>query len=113
MTFFSGTGNADLIGGGQANFFAASSGNSTMSAGNGVGNVYEFIDGTAGGANVITDFTPYDGLYLSGYGGTMSDAIASEVVNNGSLDMTLTDGTRIVFDNISNAADLNGKIHLI
>ncbi len=111
ITFFAGTGNTDMIGGSGSNFYAASTGNSTMSGG--VGNVYEIIDGHAGGTEVITDFTPYDALYLSGYGTGSGDGIRSEVENNGTLDMLLSDGTQIQFDNISNPSQLDGLIHNI
>ncbi len=111
VVFFAGTGNADLIGGSGSNFYAASSGNSTLSGG--VGNVYEFIDGHAGATDIITDFGPYDSLYLSGYGLGENDGIVSEVTTSGVLNLTLTDGTRIVFQNLSSAAGLDGKIHHI
>jgi hypothetical protein len=111
ITFFAGTGNTDMIGGSGSNFYAASSGNSTMSGG--TGNVYEIINGHAGGTEVITDFTPYDGLYLSGYGTGQNDGIRSEIENKGTLDMVLSDGTQIQFDNISNPNQLDGLIHNI
>ncbi len=111
MIFFAGTGDADMIGGSGSNFYAASSGNSTMDGG--LGNVYEFINGYAGGTDVITDFTQFDSLYLSNYGTAPGDGIRSEIENNGTLDMTLSDGTQIQFDNISNPDQLDGHIYNI
>jgi hypothetical protein len=108
LTFFAGTGDSDLIGGAGANFFGASTGYTTMTGG--IGNVYEFINGHAGATNTITDFSTFDSLYLSNFGLGAGDGIVSEIENNGTLDMTLTDGTQIVFDNISSAAEISGDI---
>lgn len=106
--YFSGTGNADLIGGQGSDFFCASTGNSTMSGG--TGNVYEFINGHAGATDIIKDFGGSDSLYLAGFGTAAGDGIRSEVENNDSLTMMLGDGTQIVFQNISSAAQLTGHI---
>jgi Ca2+-binding RTX toxin-like protein len=108
LTFFAGTGDSDLIGGAGSNFFAASTGFTTMSGG--LGNIYEFINGHAGATNVITDFNSYDGLYLANFGLGSGDGIQSEIENNGTLDMQLSDGTQIVFDNITSAAEISGDI---
>ena len=108
--FFSGTGAIDMIGAtGVANFFAANVGSSTMSGGS--GNVYDFIDQHSGNTNLITDFHPNDLLYLTNFGLAPDDGIANEVVANGTLHMTLTDGTLIIFQNISSAAQIAGQIY--
>ena len=109
VIFYAGVGATDMIGSPNApNFYAASTGPSTMSGG--IGNLYEFIDHHAGSNNLITDFTSSDGLYLSGFGSGAQDGIVSETIVNGMLNMKLNDGTTIVFQNISNTAQLNGHI---
>ncbi len=111
VVFFGGSGNSDFIGGQASNFFAVSTGNATLSGGS--GNLYEFIDGHAGGTYVISDFHSDDFLYLSGYGTKLDSGIATEFVNNGTLEMNLSDGTLIIFQNLNNANELNGHIHNI
>ena len=111
VLFFGGAGNSDFIGGKGTNFFCASTGDATMTGG--AGNVYEFIDGHAGGKYVISDFTSNSYLYLSGYGTKPENGIETQIVNNGTLDVTLSDGTLIVFQNLSNAAELAPHIHNI
>ncbi len=111
VVFFGGVGNTDFIGGAAANFFCASTGNATMSGGD--GNLYEFVDGHAGATYTITDFHSNDYLYLSGYGTGLNSGIETEIVNNGTLELNLADGTRIIFDNLSSAAQLAPHIHNI
>ncbi len=110
ITFFGGDGPSDLIGGADNNYFCASTGNCTMSAAGG-GDLYEFIDHYAGARYVISDFHTTDNVYLSGYGTAPNSGIETEIVTNGTLAMTLSDGTQIVFQNVGSASDLAGKIH--
>jgi Ca2+-binding RTX toxin-like protein len=91
-TMHGGSGNDTLIGG---------SGPTTM-AGGGGDNVFEFINGSAGGADVITDFSvSQDVIQLYGYGGY------TDSVENGSEILMLSDGTRV---ELAGIASLNGVI---
>ena len=111
VTFFAGSGNSDLIGGNGANFFAASTGNTTMTGGS--SNLYQFINGHEGATNTITDFTPNDLLYLTQFGLGSTAGIVTETELNGQLNMILGDGTRIIFQNITDPSQLDGHIYHI
>lgn len=109
-TFFSGVGNIDMIGAAHAaNYYAGNTGNSTMTGG--TGNIYQFFNGHGGGTDLITSFGAYDQLYLTGFGSANGDGIAYEMPVNGVLHMQLTDGTLIIFQNLSSASQLSGHIH--
>jgi hypothetical protein len=67
--------------------------------GGGGANLFVFIDGRAGGQDVMADFNPArDLVALSGYGpGADADAASRAAVIGGSTLVTLRDGTQILF----------------
>lgn len=69
------------------------SGASTITAGSG-NDVFGFVNGHAGGSEVIVGFTSNDTLAFGGYGYSLTNA-PTETVTGGSDVITLTDGTTI------------------
>lgn len=118
-SFVAGTGNSTLLGGtgtqAQA-YFTNPLGNSgtvsiTMNAGassviggggastviGGAGNdVFGFVNGHAGGSEVIYNFSSADTLAFEGYGYSLGNAPMETIVNGNDV-MTLSDGTSITF----------------
>ncbi len=74
------------------------------------GNEYEFINGKAGGTDVITDFmTGTDKLKLHGYGhGALHEALQYATVSGGSTTIELSDNTTITFLGITDPSDIGG-----
>ncbi len=101
-TIFAGSG-ADQLGGGLGNDdFLAGNGRATLSGGGGA-NLYSFVNGQAGGADVITDFhRGTDRLSLQGYGGAAaSQALAGAVHSGGATVLSLADGTSVTLQNVA------------
>jgi Ca2+-binding RTX toxin-like protein len=96
-----GSGPEQIFAGSGADFVALGAGADTMIAGSGVASVsggagpdvYGFIDGHAGGSEIISGLKPTDILAFGGYNG---DPITSEGVFAGSDLITLKDGTVIL-----------------
>lgn len=111
-----GSGNVTLVGAGGPVHFLAGTGNAVLHAGNGndtvafgagmttvVGgtghSLLEFINGQGGGTDIIKNFKPsLDGLSFHGFSG---NPVASVSVVAGSTHATLTDGTKIVFADVT------------
>ena len=104
-------GNVSLVGGSGDDTFFAGSGAATMSGGAGV-NAFAFFDGSTGGHDYITDFTPTDSLYLIGYSSSQTAAglLAAATVDSSGVTLTLSDTTKITFTNLTSASQLNGDI---
>lgn len=115
---FAGAGNVSLIGGASSgnDVFVAGSGNDQIGSGSGQNAIfagtgaatiaggsgstfYGFVDGQAGGTDVIGNFKlGTDLVGLTGYGSTeISTALSTATVTNGSTSISLTDGTHITF----------------
>ena len=104
---FAGNGNDSLVGGSGNDRLTAGTGSATMSGGSGF-SVFVFLNGQAGGNDVITDFNSNDLLLLGGYGiSAGTNAINSATVGGGSTTIALPDNTRITFENITNPAAIN------
>ena len=96
-----GSGNEQIFAGSGADFIGLGSGADTMVAGSGVSSViggagqdiYGFINGHAGGSDIIAGLKANDSIVFGGYGG---NPITSEGVLNGSDLLTLSDGTAIL-----------------
>lgn len=90
LVAFLGSGADSVIGGGGASTIVGGSGN----------DVFGFVDGHAGGSEVILNYTSSDNLAFSGYGYS-SDNVPTETIGtfNGEASdiMTLSDGTKITF----------------
>ena len=80
-------------------------GNSAITLGAGH-DVLAFANGMAGGGNTVQGFIAGDTLALAGYAADeTSNLLASQIVENGSLLLTLRDGTRITLANVTTLLD--------
>ena len=105
LTFTAGSGTASITGSTGALNFTEGSGAATVTAGTG-NEVFNFVNGTAGGSLVINDFIPgTDMLNLQGYQGT---GIASEQVSGGSTQIVLSDNTHITLPGVTSTNQLFG-----
>lgn len=93
---FAGAGPALIALGDGAASLVGGSGVAQVTGGTGA-DVYGFVHGHAGGADVITGLKPEDMIVFAGYGG---DPITSEGVLAGSDLITLSDGTVILLQGI-------------
>jgi len=86
------------------NVYDASAGNTTILAGAG-SDTFLFVKGNAGGRDLIIDFTSGpDKIALSGYGSTeITSAITGQTMSAGSVDLQLSDGTRIKLSGLGHA----------
>ena len=102
-----GSGNASLLGGAGNDVFWSGTGSNTLTGGAGSDN-FSFIKGASGGADVITDFSSSDNVWLAGYGSTAAaTAISNATVSGGSSTIQLSDSTRITFLNVTNLSTTN------
>ncbi|HEX3347574.1 MAG TPA: hypothetical protein VHS58_05680 [Acetobacteraceae bacterium] len=103
LAFFAGAGNDLMIAGRGSNTFTDGPGAMTVvGAGTGTGNLYNFLNGVD--ANVlIENFVPtQDVLTLTGFAaGAAAAALASATPVGGGTQVTLTDGTRITFADLT------------
>lgn len=101
--FFAGSGNDQISGGSGKDAIFAGTGSATMSGGGG-GTFFGFVNGLAGGTDVITNFKlGTDIVGLTGYGsGEVTTALNGATVADGSTTITLTDGTHIAFLGVTN-----------
>ena len=102
-TLKAGSGHDLLIGGAGADTFVGGSGHSTVTAGSG-GQVFEFINHEAGGTELVQGiFDPASiQIDLQGYGhDAINRALAGQTVTNGSVTISLTDGTKVTFDDVT------------
>jgi Ca2+-binding RTX toxin-like protein len=98
-----GSGHDLLIGGGGSDTYVGGSGDATVQSGSG-GQVFEFINHAAGGTELVQGlFDPTMlKIDLVGYGhGAIDNALASQNVNNGSVTIGLSDGTKVTFENLT------------
>jgi T5SS/PEP-CTERM-associated repeat protein len=98
VTMFAGAGSDSLQGGAGTSLMIAGSGAATLTGGTGT-NQFAFIDGSAGGSDVVSNFDPSrDTVVLFGYpAGEGAHALAHGHVQGGSLILSLSDGTSITF----------------
>ena len=102
--------NLDILGAGNdiaalgfgADTLQAGTGAATVIAGQGNG-VFDFISGQAGGTMLVGNFNPgHDQINLHGYAaGEVSKDLANQQISGGSTLLTLSDGTKITFLNVS------------
>jgi Ca2+-binding RTX toxin-like protein len=101
-----GTGNETLTGssvGGGSDTFVASQGTTAVLVTPLDSNLFEFIHGSAGGTLTAYGLTSIEQLdiHLSGYASNSLGGVASQNNSGGNLNITLTDGTQITFQNLS------------
>ena len=102
-TYFSGFGTTQITGGSGNDAIFAGLGAATMTGGGG-GNVYIFVNNDSGNTNVITDFkVGVDSVSLKYYGDNAdAAAYASRTATGGGTQVTLADGTKIMFQGVTN-----------
>ena len=102
--FFGGNAASTILGGTGADVFVLGAGATSLTGGAGAANVFDFVASATGGAtDVIGDFKTADKLALSGYkADTAADVLKSATVSGGSTTVTLSDQTKIVFQNYTN-----------
>jgi Ca2+-binding RTX toxin-like protein len=95
---------------GASDTFVGSAGNTTVVASPGANNggsnptnLFEFIHDSAGGTELVQGLTSIGqvDLHLSGYASNDTGSVASQNNTGGNLNVTLTDGTQITFQNIT------------
>lgn len=108
-TLAGGSGADSLVGGSSSDLLWAGTGADTLTGGAGTGtDVFNFVNGSAGGADVITDFSSSDVVNLIGYGAdAAATAIANATVSGGSSTIQLSDSTKITFLNVTNLSTSN------
>jgi hypothetical protein len=104
--FYAATGNETLSGStvsGSNNTFVAGPGAATVIANPSATNLFEFIDGSAGGTEMVMGLSAIGqvNLHLSGYTSNDTGSVASQNNAGGNLNVTLSDGTQITFQNIA------------
>ncbi len=96
-----GLGANTLLGGTGADTYVLGSGATTLTGGTTAANLFDFVASATGGAtDVITDFKTSDKLALTGYAAdTAAGVLPTATVSGGSTTITLSDQTKIVFQN--------------
>jgi hypothetical protein len=102
---FAATGNETLTGssvGGASDTFVASAGADTVVTNTGINSVFEFIHGSAGGAESVSGLTAIGQvqIHLAGYAANDLTQVGSQDNAGGNLHVTLNDGTHITFANV-------------
>ncbi len=102
--FFGGTAASTILGGTGTDVFVLGAGATSLTGGATGANVFDFVASATGGAtDVISDFKATDKLAISGYkADTAADVLKSATVSGGSTTVTLSDQTKIVFQNYTN-----------
>jgi len=104
VSLVGGSGKDLMIGGSGSDTFTAGSGASTVQVGFTGTNTFNFISGSAGGTELVQDIIDPSSIKISlqNYGsGEEAFALNSQAVKGGSLTMKLSDGTRIVFEDVT------------
>jgi Ca2+-binding RTX toxin-like protein len=107
-TFYGGSGSDQIFGGGGNNTYVGGTGAATITAG--AGNLFEFIAGQAGGSDLVEGLSSASQVLitLNGYGSTEeANALAGQTTNGSSVTVTLSDNTKITFDNITHLTGSN------
>jgi Ca2+-binding RTX toxin-like protein len=108
-TLTAGPGKDLLIGGAGADTFVGGAGQATVQAGFGK-QVFDFINHQAGGTELVQGiFDPASiAIKLDGYGAdAINQALATQTVKNGSVTISLTDGTKITFQDVTSLSKSN------
>lgn len=98
-TFSGGSGNTYIIGGGGNDTIVDGSGAATVDANPGANNLFEFVNQGTGGTMLVRDLSDVSQIKIHLVGVTL------DTQNNtgGSLNVTLSDGTSVTFQNIKGA----------
>jgi Ca2+-binding RTX toxin-like protein len=111
-TFYGGTGSDQIFGGGGSNNFVGGSGSATVTANPGASNLFEFINSaaTSGGTDTVEGLTNTSQVHiaLSGYAmDEAANAVAGQTTNGTSVTISLSDGTKVTFENITHLTSGN------
>ena len=104
-----GSGNDLLIGGTGADTFVGGSGAATVLAGSG-SDVFAFINHQAGGTEVVQGILDPAAIKIDlvGYGaGAINAALKGQSVQNGSVTIHLSDGSKITFQDVTSLTRSN------
>jgi Ca2+-binding RTX toxin-like protein len=109
-TFYGGTGSDQIFGGGGSNTFVGAAGSATITAG--ASNLFEFINSaaTSGGMDTVEGLTNASqvNIALTGYGPSeAANAVAGQTTNGSSVTISLSDGTKVTFENITHLTSSN------
>lgn len=103
-TLYAGTGNNALVAGNGPETLVAGSGNDTMAGGSGP-DLFSFYNGQTGGADVVNNFnTSEDSITVQSYS---ADVLSTASISNGSETLTLSDGTTVTFNGVTNISGTN------
>jgi Ca2+-binding RTX toxin-like protein len=103
-TFYGGAGSDQIYGGFGNDTFVAGIGSATVTASPFSSNVFDFVKATGGGTEVVTGLTDASQVHiaLSGYGAhAISQALASQSFDGSGVTITLSDNTKVTFQNIT------------
>src|SRR5271165_2645739 len=103
-TFYGGSGTDQVFGNGTDNTFVAGAGAATVSAIASANNLFQFINGAAGGTELVENLTNASQVHidLDGYGkNEVKSAVAGQTTNGSSVTITLSDHTQVTFENIT------------
>lgn len=108
--FISGTGNESIVGGTGKDLFIGGCGSDTVFATDGGRDTFQFIRGMAGGQELVQNV--YDSnsvkIMLTNYcGNEKQSALNSQTTDGSSVSFTLSDGTRVTFENITHLSAKN------
>jgi Ca2+-binding RTX toxin-like protein len=105
-----GSGNQSLVGGTGADTFVGGAGHDTVFAANPGQSLFEFIKGQAGGTELVQNaYSAADiHIHLSGYGANEANhAVATQTTHGGAVTISLSDGTKVTFENITHLSSSN------
>jgi Ca2+-binding RTX toxin-like protein len=106
-----GTGSVDMIGSQGNDVFYGGAGTATMT-GNGGADAFIFGNtaGHTGGLDIITDFSSSDNFVVVGYGANAAqNALNTATIGGGNTLAKLSDGTTIVFLDVTNPANIHNQ----
>ncbi len=109
-TIKGGTGNEEMTGGTGKDLFIAGAGKDTIFATDGDRDVFTFIRGQAGGTALVQNVYNSNDVRIDlvNYGcAEEAYALASQRTNGGAVTFSLTDGTKVTFENITRLTSQN------
>ncbi len=109
-TFYGGSGSDQIFGGLGRNTFVAGTGAATITASPGSENMFEFVRGMAGGRELVLGLTDPSQVLIDLVGYSEHEAmqaLAGQVRSGGGVTISLSDHTRITFQNVSGLSRSN------
>jgi Ca2+-binding RTX toxin-like protein len=110
-TFYAGSGSDQITGSFGADTFVGGTGAASITAGlGGTSDVFQFVDGSSGGTDLVAGLTSASqvSINLVGYGpNEAQNAVNTQSSTANSVTITLSDNTKITFDNITHLSTSN------